>query len=154
MNTVTIYEKYGGFEFFHKIIYELYLELFDHLEISYHFIGVDIERLSLRQTEFLCEAIGGPKMYKGQEITIVHKFMRVTEYEFETVAKRFAEIFKYNGLSDEEVIFIMTFIGSKKAVIVTSRNTPFDKLMRELYIFIKKIKLKIKFLFKFLSKFN
>lgn len=53
---MTIYEKHGGFDFFHKIIYELYLEFFDHLEISFHFFGVDLLTLSHRQAEFLCEA--------------------------------------------------------------------------------------------------
>ena len=85
MTQMTIYDKYGGYDFFHKIIYELYLELFDHIEISYHFIGVDIERLSNLQAQYLCEAIGGPKMYQGRNIAVVHKYLRVTDYEFDTV---------------------------------------------------------------------
>ena len=98
MSKITIYEKYGGFDFFHNIIYQLYIELFDHIEISYHFFGVDLQKLSLLQAQFLCEAIGGPKMYKGGNIQIVHKYMKVTEYEFETVVDRFEEIFERNGL--------------------------------------------------------
>ncbi len=144
MGNITIYEKYGGFEFFHKIIYELYLELFDHLEVSYHFLGVDMMELSQRQAEFLCEAIGGPKMYKGGEISVVHKYLRVTDYEFETVAKRFSEIFKKNGLLDDEVDFIMEFVGSKKSMIVTAKNTPIDRLVRYFYKRIKKIRLFLK----------
>lgn len=144
MEKITIYEKYGGFKFFHKIIYDLYLELFDHLKISYHFLGVDIERLSLRQTEYLCEAIGGPKMYKGKEIAFVHKYLRVTEYEFETVAKRFALIFINNGLDEKEVKFIMNFINSKKSLIVTTKNTPIDRLMQYFYKRIKKLKIFLK----------
>ncbi len=139
MGKITIYEKNGGFEFFHKIIYELYLELFDHLEISYHFFGVDMLTLSQRQAEFLCEAIGGPPMYKGGNIAIVHKRMRITEYEFDTVAKRFGEIFKRNGLTDDEVDYIMDFVRSKKSVIVTAKNTPMDRIMRFIYKRIKGI---------------
>ena len=89
MNKITIYEKYGGFDFFHKTIYELYLELFDHIEISYHFLGVDMQRLSRMQAQFLCEAIGGPPMYKGGDVVAVHKHLRVTEYEYDIVTKRF-----------------------------------------------------------------
>jgi hemoglobin len=137
---MTIYEKYGGFEFFHKIIFELYLELFDHIEISYHFLGVNLEQLSRRQTEFLCEAIGGPKMYKGGDIVIAHKYLSVTNYEFETVAKRFAEIFRDNGLEDSEVEFIMNFIKSKRSLIVTANNTLIDRAMRFIYKKFKKLK--------------
>lgn len=144
MSNLTIYEKYGGFDFFHKIIYELYLELFDHLEISYHFFGVDMLELSRRQAEFLCEAIGGPKMYKGGDIAIVHKRLSITEYEFDTVAKRFAEIFQKNGLLDNEVDFIMNFVRSKKSMIVTAKNSPIDRIMRYFYKNIKKLKMFLK----------
>ncbi|AUN99760.1 group 1 truncated hemoglobin [Bacteriovorax stolpii] len=140
MTQVTIYDKYGGYNFFHKIIYELYLELFDHIEISYHFIGVDIERLSNLQAQYLCEAIGGPKMYEGRNIAIVHKYLRVTDYEFDTVATRFAEIFKSNGLNDEEVKFIMNFIKSKQPAVVTAKNTAMDRIARWIYKRLKKIK--------------
>lgn len=137
---MNIYDKYGGYDFFHKIIYELYLELFDHLEVSYHFIGVDIERLSNLQAQYLCEAIGGPPMYKGRDITKVHKYLRVTDYEFETVAKRFSEIFKSNGLTNDEIEFIMAFIKSKQTCVVTAKNTLIDRVMRFLYKRLKKIK--------------
>lgn len=133
MGQITIYEKYGGFDFFHNIIYQLYIELFDHLEISYHFFGVNLEKLSLLQAQFLCEAIGGPPMYKGGDIQVVHKYMKVTEYEFETVLKRFEEIFKNNGLDPDEVKFISAFIKSKKDMIVTSKNTWIDRLARWFY---------------------
>lgn len=132
MSKITIYEKYGGFDFFHKIIYELYLELFDRIEISHHFIGVDMIRLSRMQAQYLCEAIGGPPMYQGGNIMAVHKDLKVTEYEFDVVAKRFAEIFKSNGLEEDEIKFIMRFIGSKKSVIVTAKNTLIDRIVKYL----------------------
>lgn len=140
MNKISIYEKYGGFDFFHNIIYQLYIELFDHIEISYHFFGVNLQKLSLLQAQFLCEAIGGPKMYKGGNIQAVHKYMKVTEYEFETVVKRFEEIFEKNGLDKDEVKFIGTFIRSNKAHIVTSKNTWIDRIARYFYKRITKFK--------------
>jgi hypothetical protein len=53
MSKITIYEKYGGFDFFHNIIYQLYIELFDHVEISYHFLGVNLQKLSLLQAQVM-----------------------------------------------------------------------------------------------------
>ena len=83
-------------------------------------------------------------MYKGKEIAFVHKYLRVTEYEFETVAKRFALIFINNGLDEKEVKFIMNFINSKKSLIVTTKNTPIDRLMQYFYKRIKKLKIFLK----------
>lgn len=136
----TIYEKYGGFDFFHNIIYQLYIELFDHIEISYHFLGVDLHRLSELQAQFLCEALGSPKMYQGGNIEVVHKYMRITEFEFELVVDRFLEIFTRNGLEKEEVRVIENFIRSKKAMIVTSKNSWIDSLARYFYKRISKIR--------------
>lgn len=133
MSKITIYEKYGGFDFFHNTIYQLYIELFDHIEISYHFFGVDLRKLSMLQAQFLCEAIGGPPMYKGGNVQIVHKHMKVTEYEFETVVDRFQEIFERNGLDKDEVKFIVTFIRSNKDMIVTSKNSWIDRIARYFY---------------------
>lgn len=133
MGKITIYEKYGGFDFFHNIIYQLYIELFDHLEISYHFFGVDLQKLSLLQAQFLCEAIGGPKMYQGGNIQVVHKHMKITDYEYETVVNRFEEIFERNGLDKNEVKFIGAFIRSNKNQIVTSKNTWIDRIARYFY---------------------
>jgi hemoglobin len=76
----SIYAKYGGYDFFHKCIYDLYLDMFDHPEISYHFVGVDIERLSKFQALFLTRAIGGPDVYKGGIIKDVHGHMGITPY--------------------------------------------------------------------------
>lgn len=141
MSKITIYEKYGGFDFFHNIIYQLYIELFDHIEISYHFFGVNLQKLSLLQAQFLCEAIGGPKMYKGGDIQIVHKYMKVTEYEFETVVKRFEEIFERNGLDKDEIKFIGAFIRSNRPHIVTCKNTWIDRIARYFYKRVAKFKM-------------
>jgi hemoglobin len=132
---MDIYQKYGGFDFFHRIIYDLYLELFDHPEISMHFIGVDIERLSKMQTEFLGEAIGAGPIYKGGDIKVVHKEMGITKFQFEIVAKRFAQIFQEHGLQPDEVKFIMQFVGSYQGAIVTSKYSLMDRIMRPIYKF-------------------
>ena len=136
LKELSIYEKYGGFEFFHKIIYELYLELFDHPEIAFHFVGVDIFQLSKLQTQYLSEAIGGPKMYEGRPIKPVHSGMGITPYQMEVVEKRFGEIFVNAGLTKEEVEFIMTFVASKRHDIVTRKSSWIDKVMKPWYKFI------------------
>lgn len=96
------------------------------------------------QAQFLCQAIGGPPMYKGGNIQIVHKHMKVTEYEFETVVDRFQEIFERNGLDKDEVKFIVTFIRSNRDMIVTSKNSWIDRIVRYFYKRIFKFKKFIK----------
>jgi|GEM_PF-2198995 len=129
----SIYNKYGGWPFFQRIIFELYVELVDHPEISYHFVGVDIDRLSRLQAEFLCQAIGGPEKYQGRPIAPVHNPMGISQFQFSVVAKRFAQIFKDNGLTNEEVKIIMDFVGSYQSSIVTRKMAFIDRIMKPFY---------------------
>ena len=139
LQPLTIYDKYGGYEFFHGCIYDLYIDMFDHPEISYHFIGVNIERLSQLQTQYLIRAIGGPDQYEGRPIKNIHRFMRITAFEFDEIAVAFKNVFLKNGVSIEDTEFIMEFVASHKSEIVTAKSNFMDKLMRPIYRFFKKI---------------
>lgn len=133
--SVSIYEKYGGFDFFHKCIYGLYLDMFDHPEISYHFIGVDIERLSLHQTQFLVRAIGGPDNYQGRPLWDVHKSKEISDFQFQEIAKAFRQVFIDHGVSSEDADFIMNFVASHKKEVVTKKKTAIDRFMIPIYQF-------------------
>lgn len=137
-NEVTLYEKYGGFEFWHECIYGLYLDMFDHPEISFHFLGVDMEWLSRRQAEFLVGHIGGPQLYDGPPIAKVHKYMGVTSFQFDEIAKSFADVFLKKGVSEDDVKEIMTWIASFKSDVVTEKTSLIDQMMIPIYRFMAK----------------
>lgn len=131
--TPTIYEKYGGQDFFHDCIYSLYLDMFDHPEISYHFIGVDIFKLSLHQTHFLIRSIGGPDLYKGQTLDKVHRDLDITPFQFQEIAKAFREVFLSKGVSPEDTEVIMQFVSSFEKEVVTEKTSLIDRIMLPLY---------------------
>lgn len=144
----TIYEKYGGHDFFKDCIYSLYLDMFDHPEISYHFFGVDIEELATHQTHYLIRAIGGPDLYKGRPIVEVHKELDITPFQFNEIAKSFRQVFLDKGVAPHDVNLIMDFISGHERSIVTEKTSRIDKIMRPIYRFFRK------YLRKFLSKKN
>lgn len=135
--TTTIYDKYGGHDFFHSCIYALYLDMFDRPEISYHFIGVDIEVLSKHQTQYLIRAIGGPNLYQGRSILEVHKNLDITPFQFKEIAKAFKQVFIDKGVSEEDAEVIMKFVSGHKRAIVTKPTSLIDKIMRPIYKFWK-----------------
>lgn len=136
--SMTIYEKYGGHDFFKDCIYSLYLDMFDHPEISYHFFGVDIEVLANHQTQYLIRAIGGPDLYQGRSIAEVHKDLDITPFQFDEIAKSFRQVFLDKGVSKEDVTVIMNFVGGHKNVIVTEPTSLIDRIMRPIYRFVRK----------------
>lgn len=135
---MTIYEKYGGYDFFHATIYALYLDMFDHPEISYHFIGVDIHKLSRLQTQYLIRAIGGPDQYEGLPIKEVHRNLDITAFQFQEIAKSFRQIFLDKGVVEQDVMEIMHFISGHEAEIVTAKTSLIDQIMRTIYRFVRK----------------
>ncbi|MBT3586418.1 MAG: group 1 truncated hemoglobin [Halobacteriovoraceae bacterium] len=137
MSGQTIYEKYGGFEFWHHCIYDLYLDMFDHPEISYHFIGVNIITLSTHQAQFLSPAIGGPVLYKGPPMKLVHKDLDISEFQFAEIAKAFAQVFRDNGVEEKDVLHIMKFVGSFQKAITSSKVNLIDEIMRPFYSFVE-----------------
>jgi len=137
-NNISIYEKYGGWDFFHKCIYDLYLDMFDRPEISYHFLGVDIERLSKHQTQFLVRAIGGPNLYEGRPIKLVHHNMKISLFQFQEIAKSFHDVFIKNGVSPEDAKTIMNFVASFQKQVVEVRLSKIDRFMIPIYAFLKK----------------
>lgn len=134
----NIYDKYGGKEFFHDCIYGLYLDMFDRPEISYHFVGVDIYRLSELQTQYLIRAIGGPDIYQGRPIREVHRDLEITPFQFKEIASAFRDVFLAKGVSKKDADFIMKFVAGHEKDIVTVKTSFMDRLMRPIYKFFKK----------------
>lgn len=135
---MTIYDKYGGFDFFHDCIYGLYLDMFDHPEIAYHFLGVDLERLSRLQAQFLVRAIGGPDLYEGGKIASVHRHMGITPFEFNEIAQAFRGVFLSKGVSEQDTDVIMKFVASFQGQVVTAETSLIDRVMRPFYRFVRK----------------
>ncbi|WP_408096362.1 group 1 truncated hemoglobin [Peredibacter sp. HCB2-198] len=136
---MTIYEKYGGYDFFHQCIYGLYLDMFDHPEIAYHFISVDLEWLSRQQTDYLIRAIGGPDIYHGGTMKEVHAHMGITKFQFMEIAKAFRQVFLDKGVSQADTDFIMSFVASHATQIITRKTSLIDQIMRPIYRIIRKL---------------
>lgn len=141
---VTLFEKYGGWDFYHRCIYDLYLDMFDRPEISYHFIGVDIETLSKHQTQFLVRAIGGPQVYEGRPIVEVHREKEISLFQFKEIAQAFREVFIKNGVTKKDADTIMKFVASFEAQVVTRKITTIDRIMIPIYRFLTKIQKTLK----------
>ena len=135
---VTIYEKYGGHEFFHDCIYGLYLDMFDHPEIAYHFIGVDLVKLSKLQTQYLIRAIGGPDTYQGRPLAEVHRGMEITFFQFDEIARSFRDVFLDKGVSPTDATIIMNFVAGHEKEIVTRKTSWIDQIMRPFYHLVRK----------------
>ncbi|OIQ18234.1 MAG: hypothetical protein BM556_08195 [Bacteriovorax sp. MedPE-SWde] len=132
----TIYEKYGGYDTIYEIIFDLYKELCDHPEIAQHFIGVDIDRLIILQTQFVSRALGGNIEYKGRPMYRAHHPMAITNFQYKEVQIIFSKLFKKHGFSDEDVQAVKDLLKAERSKVVSSNWNLIDSIMKPFYFVI------------------
>jgi hemoglobin len=72
MSEQTLYERLGGHEGIRAVVDDFYDRLVADEEIGPFFEGSDMELLRRTQTDFLCEAAGGPETYDAAPIREAH----------------------------------------------------------------------------------
>ena len=72
MSEQTLYERLGGHEGVRAVVDDFYGRLVADEQIGPFFEGSDMELLRRTQTDFLCEAAGGPETYDAAPIREAH----------------------------------------------------------------------------------
>lgn len=120
----------------YKVVINLYEELCDHPEIAQHFIGVDIERLTKLQTQFVAKALGFNIDYTGRPLKRAHAPLKITPFEYQEVSKIFAKLFVKHGFSEEDSKKVQQLLVQLQPAIVTSKYNLIDLIMKPFYKFI------------------
>ena len=67
----TLYERLGGHDGIRAVVDDFYDRLLAD-DIGPFFQGADLEKLRATQTDFLCEAAGGPETYDAEPVREAH----------------------------------------------------------------------------------
>jgi len=68
----TLYERLGGHDGIRAVVDDFYDRLLADDDIGPFFQGADLEKLRATQTDFLCEAAGGPETYDAEPVREAH----------------------------------------------------------------------------------
>lgn len=68
----TLYERLGGREAIRAVVDDFYDRLLADEELGPFFETANMERLRRTQTDFLCEAAGGPETYDAEPVREAH----------------------------------------------------------------------------------
>lgn len=79
----NIYDKVGGRETLEKVHKIFYDKLYEHPWLSQFFKNIPQEDIEKQQTDFMAQAMGGPRMYCGKFPIPAHKHMYITDEMFE-----------------------------------------------------------------------
>ena len=83
MTGETLYERLGGYDAIRAVVDDFYDRLLDDEELGSFFENSDVERLRRTQTDFLCEAAGGPETYDAEPVREAHLHVPFTEEHIE-----------------------------------------------------------------------
>jgi hemoglobin len=72
MGEATLYERLGGHDGIRAVVDDFYDRLVADDELGPFFADADMEKLRRTQTDFLCEAAGGPETYDAEPVREAH----------------------------------------------------------------------------------
>jgi len=78
MTSETLYDRLGGRDGIGAVVDEFYDTLLADEDIGPLFANADMAELRRSQTEFLCEAAGGPERYDGPPVREAHAHVPFT----------------------------------------------------------------------------
>lgn len=82
--------------------------------------------LKFRVTAMVCQATGGPEIYKGRSMYDAHKHLNITEKEWEAMASDFKMSLDKFKVPEKEQQEIFDILGSTKKDIVSSDSAKMD----------------------------
>ena len=115
--TESIYDKYG-FETISNAVHDFYGRVLKSETTAPYFQGYTMTRIIQHQTQFICMLLGGPANYRGKELEMAHRTLKISGEAFEEVGELLDETLEDHGFTDEEREFVMTKVASTRGVIV------------------------------------
>ena len=80
--------------------------------------AVDIAHLKEYLTELICQATGGPCVYTGKHMDVVHAGLNITEEEFNRVVVNLSNALDKFNVPQKEKGELLAIVGSLKSKIV------------------------------------
>lgn len=119
--TTSLYEKYGGLPTIIPIVEAFYRRLLANESLRPYFRGVNMQRLTDHQVNFIAMAMGAPaNIYTGRSLKESHAHLNVTEDAFALVAKALEESLREAGVEDTDVTTMLSAVGSLKGEVVSA----------------------------------
>ena len=97
----TLFENIGGRKTLEKVHKVFYTKMLRQEWLKLFFAGISQKILENQQSDFMCEAMGGPKCYSGKFPIPTHKHMLITDEQFMIRHKILDESISMCGILEE-----------------------------------------------------
>jgi hemoglobin len=119
--TKTLYERLGGYDAIAAVANDLLLRLHTDPQLGrfWEHRGEDgVRREKQFLIDFLCANAGGPVYYRGRDMTLCHRGMRISESDWDVFLGHAAATLATLQVPEAEQRDVVAFVQSLKAEIV------------------------------------
>ena len=117
----SLFDKYGGIVTTVPIVNSFYRKVLAVPELRPYFDGIDMQKLTEHQVNFIAEAMGAPTtFYEGRSLKDAHAHLNVSKEAFALVAIALQESLQEAGMEDADVQTMLTAFGSLEQDIVSA----------------------------------
>jgi methyl-accepting chemotaxis protein len=117
----SLYERLGGKTAITAAVEEFYRRVLADPELRPFFAKTNMKWLKTRQAQFLTQALGGPALYRGQDMKAAHAHLAIEARHFERVAGHLVGTLRSLGVSQPLIDEVVAGVAPLAADIV---NTP------------------------------
>lgn len=111
MTGQNLYERLGGHDGIRAVVDDFYDRLLDDDELGPFFENADMERLRTTQTDFLCEAAGGPETYDAAPVRDAHLHVPFTAEDIQRAIELLNESLAEFDVPDEDAAAVVQAIA-------------------------------------------
>jgi hemoglobin len=115
MSEQTLYDRLGGHDGIRAVVDDFYDRLVADEEIGPFFEGSDMELLRRTQTDFLCEAAGGPETYDAAPIREAHLHVPFTPEHIQRAVELLEESLDAFDVPEEDAQKVVNAVAAYEA---------------------------------------
>ncbi len=114
----SLYDRLGGKEAITAVVDEFVNRTVADSRVNGRFAFTDAKKFKASNVKLICEATGGPCTYHGQDMKTAHAGMRISNAEFDILARHLTATLKNVKVPKQERKELLGIIGSLRKDIV------------------------------------
>ena len=115
----TLFQKYGGKKTVSQIVINFYQKLMADENLKKFFTNSDMKVLISHKTNFISQALGGPKEYTGLDMKTAHQGMKISQEDFNGVAGHLKKTLEELNVESQDVDTIIGVVAPLSEHIVS-----------------------------------
>lgn len=127
MTEDTLYQRLGERDGIRAVVDDFYDRLLEDEDLGPFFADADMEKLRRTQTDFLCEAAGGPETYDAEPVREAHLHVPFTSAHIERAIALLEESLAEFDVPDEDAETVVGAIAAYEAELLAEPDDAEDE---------------------------